>query len=195
MSLVPARASVSQIPQLVEVYATAFIDDPMIWWPLPADIGLVECSAMFQILLEPYVDLAVVWQLDDCAGSAAWLDPVAAAQFGEIDRAMRHHVAPLTDDGGARYGRFWDWLGSHVPQEPCWFLDMIAVHPEHQGAGLGRILVEHGLALARAEGLPAFLETSQEPNVDYYQGFGFEVVGRERAPDGGPEIWFMQHPG
>lgn len=194
MTHVPARASASQIPQLVEVYANAFLDDPMIRWPLPADIGLAECSSMFQILLEPYVALGVVWQVDEGAGSAAWLDPTAAAQFGDIDRAMRHQVAPLTDDGGVRYGLFWDWLGSHVPEEPCWFLDMVAVHPKQQGSGLGRVLIEHGLALARADYLPAFLETSQVRNVGYYEGLGFEVIGQERAPGGGPEIWFMRHP-
>ena len=194
MNPVPALVTTAKIPRLVELYATSFVDDPMIRWPLPADAGLVECKAMFQVLLAPYIDLQVVWQVADCSGSAAWLDPASAARFGEIDRAMREHVAPLTDDDGARYGQFWDWLGSHVPSEPCWVLDMVAVDPAHRGAGLGRLLIEHGLAMARADGLPAFLETSQERNVGYYERLGFEVLSREQSPGGGPEIWFMRHP-
>ena len=148
---------------------------------------------MFSILLEPYLELGVVWELAGCVASAAWLDPGTAERFGEIDVAMREFVVPLTDDNGARYGQFWDWLGSHVPDEPCWFLDMLAVTPQHQGRGFGRTLIEHGLGLAQADGLPTFLETSQQGNVGFYQSFGFEVVEHERAPDGGPAIWFMRH--
>jgi ribosomal protein S18 acetylase RimI-like enzyme len=71
-------------------------------------------------------------------------------------------------------------------------MDLVAVHPSARGRGLGSQLVEHGLALARREGLPAFLETAQQSNVSYYERFGFRVIGEEKAPDGGPTIWFMR---
>jgi predicted N-acetyltransferase YhbS len=61
-----------------------------------------------------------------------------------------------------------------------------------QGRGLGRALVRHGLARARADGCPAFLETGTPRNVPFYESFGFQVVGEQQAPDGGPAIWFMQ---
>jgi len=82
-------------------------------------------------------------------------------------------------------------LGGHIPAEPCWFLDVIGVVPAARGLGLGRILVEHGLALAAADGLPAFLETGRAENVPYYEQFGFRTVDRQEAPRGGPTIWFM----
>jgi GNAT superfamily N-acetyltransferase len=191
---VPTRATADQIPRLAHTYASAFIDDPMIRWPFPTDAGLDDYAAMFQTLLVQYIQIGVVWQVDDCAGAAAWLPPEDAERFEEIELTTREQIAPLTDDDGARYGKLWDWLGSHIPDEPCWFLDMIAVHPDHQGRGLGRILIEHGLAGARKEGSPAFLETSQQANIGYYQTFGFDVVAHEQAPGGGPEIWFMRHP-
>ena len=50
----------------------------------------------------------------------------------------------------------------------------------------------HGLELARADGYPAFLETGNPRNVAYYQSLGFRIVDEQRAPDGGPTIWFMQ---
>jgi hypothetical protein len=52
----------------------------------------------------------------------------------------------------------------------------------------------HGLDLARADGWPAFLETSTPRNVPFYRSLGFQVVDEQRAPDGGPMIWFMQTP-
>jgi hypothetical protein len=50
----------------------------------------------------------------------------------------------------------------------------------------------HGLELARADGCPAFLETGNPRNVPFYRSLGFQIVDEQRAPDGGPMIWFMQ---
>jgi GNAT superfamily N-acetyltransferase len=122
------------------------------------------------------------------------LPPAVAGRFDEIEQSARAAINPLTDDGGVRYATFWDWLGAHLPGEPCWFLDLVAVAPTAQGRGLGRRLVMHGLDLARADGFPAFLETSTPRNVPFYQSLGFQIVDEQRAPDGGPMIWFMQTP-
>ncbi len=125
---------------------------------------------------------------------AAWLPPGVAGRFDEIEQSARAAINPLTDDGGVRYAMFWDWLGAHLPGGPCWFLDLVAVAPAAQGRGRGRRLVMHGLDLARADGCPAFLETSTPRNVPFYQSLGFQIVDEQRAPDGGPMIWFMQTP-
>jgi predicted N-acetyltransferase YhbS len=130
--------------------------------------------------------------IEDGLAVASWITPEAAARFDELEQPTRAAIAPYTDDGGARYGSFWDWLAGHLPREPCWFMDLVAVDPSARGRGLGGQLVDHGLALARADGLPAFLETAQLANVAYYQRFGFTVIGEERAPGGGPTIWFMR---
>jgi GNAT superfamily N-acetyltransferase len=62
------------------------------------------------------------------------------------------------------------------------------------GCGLGRALVRHALARARAGGCPAFLETGTPRNVPFYESLGFRVVGEQQAPDGEPVIWFTQTP-
>ena len=135
-----------------------------------------------------------LWKVHGCTAGAVWLPPELAERFAEIDKATWADIAPLTSDGGARYAAFWDWLDAHVPSEPCWFLDAVGVAPTAQGRGLGRRLVLHGLERARAEGCPAFLETGNPRNVPFYESLGFQVVGEQRAPDGGPMIWFMQAP-
>jgi ribosomal protein S18 acetylase RimI-like enzyme len=98
----------------------------------------------------------------------------------------------ITQDAGRRHKLLWDWVEQHVPDEPLWFLDHIGVEPAHQGQGIGRRLIEHGLALADADGVAAFLETSTARNVGYYERFGFRVVFDDDVPDGGPHIWFMR---
>jgi GNAT superfamily N-acetyltransferase len=172
-------------------FAAAMYDDPMIRWPLPPDVSLKTVEQATRPIAAMYVEVGAGWLLDDGWAMAAWIDPAAAARFDELELPTRAAIAPHTDDGGARYGRFWDWLATHIPDEPCWFLDLVAVHPSRQGRGLGARLVRHGLQLAASDGLPAFLETGQQRNVAMYERFGFRVVGAEPAPDGGPTIWFM----
>ena len=109
-----------------------------------------------------------------------------AGRFDEIEQSAWAAINPLTGDGGVRYAAFWDWLGAHLPAEPCWFLDAVAVAPAAQGRGLGRTLVMHGLERARADGCPAFLETGTPRNVPFYQSLGFQIVGEQQAPMAGP---------
>lgn len=136
----------------------------------------------------------MLWRAGGCDGGAAWLPPALAGRFAEIDQSVRATINPLTGDGGARYAALLDWLAAHLPAEPCWFLDLVAVARAAQGRGLGRTLVRHGLERARAGGCPAFLETANPRTVPLYQSLGFQIVGERRAPDGGPTIWFMQTP-
>jgi len=42
-------------------------------------------------------------------------------------------------------------------------------------------------------GLPAYLESSKESNVGYYETFGFAVTREIRIP-GGPALWPMWRP-
>ena len=88
----------------------------------------------------------------------------------------------------------WDWIEERLPDEPVWFLDHVGVAPEVQGRGLGRRLIEHGIAMAQAEGLGAFLETAVPKNVPFYEELGFHVTTDGDVPGNGPHIWFMYRP-
>lgn len=60
----------------------------------------------------------------------------------------------------------------------------LAVHPQHQGRGLGRGMIEHLLQLAVSHGADtAFLEVrpSNERAVELYHGLGFNQVGLRKA--------------
>lgn len=187
----PVRATPRDIDQMASTFAAAMYHDPMIRWPLPDEVSLATVERATRPIAAMYVAAGAGWLLEGGRAMAAWIDPSAAARFEELELPTRAAIAPLTDDGGERYGQFWDWLATHLPDEPCWFLDLVAVHPSLQGRGLGARLIRHGLDLAERDGLPAFLETGQPDNVAMYQRFGFHVVGQEDAPAGGPTIWFM----
>jgi hypothetical protein len=54
------------------------------------------------------------------------------------------------------------------------------------------MLIEAGLARARAERTGAFLSTGTAANVAIYSRCGFRVYEEAQAPGGGPHIWFMR---
>ena len=65
-------------------------------------------------------------------------------------------------------------------------VEQVSVHPDHQGQGLGRLLIEHVDAWAAAEGLPALtLSTFRNVpwNGPYYARLGFvELRAGELTP-------------
>jgi GNAT superfamily N-acetyltransferase len=65
-------------------------------------------------------------------------------------------------------------------------IEQVSVHPDHQGQGLGRQLIEHVDAWAATEGLPALtLSTFRTVawNGPYYARLGFvELAGEELTP-------------
>ena len=61
-----------------------------------------------------------------------------------------------------------------------------AVAPESQRQGLGSGLITPGLVRARAAHCPAFLETSLESNVTFYESHGFQIVDGEARLEAGP---------
>ena len=195
MTLEPRRAAPAELDDVVRVFAAAFATDPMITWPLPAEPSLADVESLFSIVIhDAYGPMDVVWVAgeDGIDGAAVWLPPDEVARFDEVEAATRPRIAALTDDGGARYAEFWDWLGAHLPDEPSWFLDILGVREDVRGRGIASALVRHGLGVAHAEGLPAVLETGRPANVPMYEHLGFRLMERSDAPNGGPTIWFLR---
>ena len=76
------------------------------------------------------------------------------------------------------------------PTEPHWYLAILGTAPEHQGKGVGGALMAPVLKKCDEEGLPAYLESSKESNIPFYQRHGFEVKGEVNAKNG-PTLWPM----
>ncbi|KAI1499268.1 acyl-CoA N-acyltransferase [Biscogniauxia marginata] len=53
------------------------------------------------------------------------------------------------------------------------YLHALAVHPDHQRSGAGRVLVQQGIDIAEQFGLPIYTESSQ-PGMPLYESLGFE---------------------
>ncbi|MFC5907233.1 GNAT family N-acetyltransferase [Streptacidiphilus monticola] len=193
-------AGKADIRPLAAALAAAFEEDPQFLWALK---GLSRRRArlerIFTTLLRweclPHRAVDLIAQGADVLGGALWLPP------GKAHPPLPRQLAAAT--GFLRgYGRgilrgnaFQSASFRAHPREPHWYLYVIGVRPEHQGAGLSSRLLRPRLDAADAAGLPAYLESSNLRNVPLYEHFGFEVTGRLQLPAGAPEIPTMWRSG
>ena len=129
MEIRPADSS--RIAHVAEVIGRAFVTEPMMTWPLGGRTDDLEerCIRAYELFLEPPVDRGIVWEPADGHGALVLIPPEQADAledaFAQIQDARTH----VTDGGGRRHHRFWEWVASKIPPEPLWHLDSVAVEP------------------------------------------------------------------
>jgi ribosomal protein S18 acetylase RimI-like enzyme len=192
MSLNIVPAGEERAPDIGAMLGRAFVNDPMIKWKLRADVGAQDIGRTFVGVALAHAQLGTLLEIEHGGGAAGWLAPTQMERFDDLIVGLaRDTLEGLTDDGGARFDEFWAWIGRHSTHQ-SWYLDVVGVDPAHQGQGFGTALVNHGLAIAAAEGLAVELTTGVPENIAYYERLGFRVVEHDDAPDGGPHVWFMR---
>jgi ribosomal protein S18 acetylase RimI-like enzyme len=180
----------------VATLARAFDDDPVMAWIFP-DEGMRRrrLPGFFAATLRGtslrYEGTEVAVRGGQVLGAAIWLAPGTwrpplwrqlAALPGLVFRLRsRLPVASVT------YGA----LVRLHPERPHWYLSGIGTDPPAQGTGVGGDLLRSRLARCDADRLPAYLESSKERNVPFYERHGFRVTGEVTIPGGGPTLWLM----
>lgn len=186
------RATVGEVPELAALLARAFAEDAIMAWTTPEPDREARVAAFFRGFDAGAAEHGWLWTTEGRRGVALWAPPESEAALEALTFELGDGVRELLGDAAGRYDSFWGWAEAARPSGPHWYLDHVAVDPSARGSGLGNALVEHGLAFARADGLPAFLCTSRPDNVGFYQRRGFVVERDGNAPDGGPRVWFMR---
>ncbi len=171
--------------------ARAFADDPATSYIFPdRDDRVRRLPRMFRLIFdEDFGGMPLVTGNGEAA--TLWRKP-GQAEIGKIE--MIKQLFPLIGAFGtalARAMRVGDAIDAHHPPGPYWYLHIAGVDPANQGKGLGSASIRQGLARAREDGLPAFLETATPRNVSLYQSLGFEVIDEWHVPRGGPKFWSM----
>lgn len=75
-----------------------------------------------------------------------------------------------------------DTMHKQSATTPHYYLLMLGVHPQAQGKGVGKVLMNHMLERASQESRPVYLETQSERNLDLYRRFGFQVTIEDSVP-------------
>jgi GNAT superfamily N-acetyltransferase len=106
----------------------------------------------------------------------------------------------LTELAGDFVGRFHELdelFEENHPVDPHWHGAFFAVTPARQGQGLGTALIGHTLARLDRDGIPAYLEGTNDENRQLYRRLGFADMSPSeiRLGDGTPffRMWRPQH--
>ena len=75
---------------------------------------------------------------------------------------------------------------------PTWHLAFLATDPDLRGRGLARALLEHVLDRCDADGLAAWLETTDPVNPPLYERFGYRTVSHIDRAGWMPGLWVMR---
>lgn len=191
-------AASGDVSTAIAVAVRAFWDDPMFNYFNPDMLvqhkNLVPFFAAGTDDCNRHGELWVAKIGPTVAGVAAWLPPgVFPATDGT--RALRLGLRSAPTFARTRHRRtlykLLNEMTERHPHDEHWYLMILATDPLHQRRGVGRALLDPMMARADDMGVPAFLETQNEPNIAYYQRFGFEVIGEIEVGDS-PPVWQMQ---
>jgi GNAT superfamily N-acetyltransferase len=181
---------------LGEVLADAFAEDPVFAWLIPPQLRGRDnrMRTFFTSMSRGYLRAGKPCYLtsDACAAAlwaapGAWAMPVSqlileAAPTGRaFRRCLLRAVRTQTQIERLHAGQ----------SPPHWYLGYLGARRGRQGQGLGTQLLRQVLVGADTDGLPAYLESSNDRNLPLYERNGFRVVGELQALGYGPTIWRM----
>ena len=183
----------ADVPTLTDGLVRAFADDPVANFMFAGErrrrLGLH--SFFTSQIKRQYLPGGHVYTTEDRAGTAVWGSP-DRHRNGLAELLQLLPTAPfLLSARASRALRLLFEVDSLHPKEPHWYLATLGTVPERQGQGVGAALLQPVLALADADGMPAYLESSKERNVPFYARFGFEVVEELHSKVGSPPMWRM----
>jgi GNAT superfamily N-acetyltransferase len=182
MSQEPRTATASDLAGLTDTLTAAFATDPLWSWafPDPKDLAVWWKFCIGSALRYPWV-----WISGDYAAVSVWIPPDGIELTDEeeerVEPLIRDLIGPRADDVMELLKRF---EASHPREGPHYYLSLLGTHPDSRGGGLGMALLADNLERMDAEGVPAFLESSNPGNNARYEGLGFRRVGEFTTPGG-----------
>ena len=167
----------------------AFYDDPAMSWTFPNDRKRrAQTERFWAIRLKYMAPQEQVYVTDDLSGVAVWTLPdrwhVSWRETGELARMMLNRRLPMLVTGLQRLER------AHPRDPHSFYLAVLGTDPPRQGQGIGTALMAPVLEFCDRDGVPAYLESSKERNIDFDSRFGFRVTEEVQLPNR-PKMWPM----
>ena len=171
--------------RLLQTLVLGFAADPVARWVTPRACDyLKDRTASFDAFGGKAFAHGSAFVANDGEALALWLPP-GIEPDGERMFAILAGILPPARL--AELGEFFGQVEQYHPNEPYWYLPVLAADPAHQGKGLGTALMRAALERVDADGTAAFLETGTPRNVEFYKRFGFEALGEVSMP-GSPTL-------
>ena len=181
---------------LGDILADAFADDPVISWLIPPGVDNRDerLTLFFTAMSRTYLRFGKPCYIaGDDMGAALWGSPGSWAL--PMSEMTDEEVEPFITAFGERLGVSTELQlqveGLHPTEPAHLYLAYLGARRASQGQGHGSRLMQAVLKQADADGVPAYLESSNARNVPLYERHGFKVVGEFQALNDGPTIWRM----
>ena len=178
------------IPILVD----GFLDNPVLSWVFPDESRRPEgIRGYMETFIAAYGDDGVLEIEDGGEGAALWAKPGVPQLAGDDAVAL---IDLIRDHNGDRTNLVLGTLGAiHPPEEPHWYLNVIAARRGARSRGVGARLLEPFLERADQEGIGIYLESSNPKNLSFYDRYGFQYFGAAiDLPGAGPLLQPMWRP-
>jgi ribosomal protein S18 acetylase RimI-like enzyme len=178
---VPSRAAThDDIDRVVECLALAFRTDP-VWGVALArpDGSTGHHGAFWRSYVEGALRYSSVFTTDDVSAVSVWIPPggteLSDEQEADVVRLVEASLEPARAQ--AMFDLWERFEVNHPHAEPHAYLSLLATHPDHRGRGIGQQLLAEHLDRLDADGVPAFLESTNPANDHRYERAGFRRIG------------------
>ncbi len=173
--------------------AGAFDADPAWTWVFPDPVRRpTQLRTLWLLLLEGAVDHGWIWTTPDAGAATLWIPPGKP----ELTPAQEARVADVFEEllgpdvwRSTLVGEAFEAAHPATPEH--YYLSLFGTRPDLRGRGLGMALLADNLAHIDAEGVPAYLESTNPANLDRYRSVGFVDHGSFALGDDGPVVTTM----
>jgi GNAT superfamily N-acetyltransferase len=150
-------ASESERSRVVATITAGFITDPVTRWVWPdSESYLANAPRFVAAYGGKAFDHGSAWVDENLLGGALWLPPGEAPDHEQLGGVVTSSVA---ESKQADLFSALEELGTYHPDEPHWFLPLIAVDPVWQNRGIGSELMRYAVAKCNETGTRAYLES------------------------------------
>ncbi|MDX6542147.1 MAG: hypothetical protein QOI71_3757, partial [Gaiellales bacterium] len=166
-----------------------FRDDPLWSWAFP---DREKLEVWWRLYINSALRYPWVWVAGDYAAASVWIPPgeseLTEGEEQQLEPRLEDLVGPRAPALMELLQRFED---SHPRDRPHYYLSLLGTHPDSRGSGIGMALLADNLARIDAEGMPAYLESSNPVNDRRYERLGFRRTGEFSTPDGSHTVATM----
>lgn len=177
-------ATTADLDAVTETISLAFHDDPTWSWAFPDASRRQEQYAVFwRLMVLGALRYPWVLMTEGCEAASVWIPPGGTELAEEDDERFGAVVEELVGAHAPSVIELCDRFdAAHPPEPPHYYLSLLGTHPAHAGRGIGMALLANNISRIDAEGMPAYLESSNPGNNHRYARLGFEVTGEFFPP-------------
>jgi ribosomal protein S18 acetylase RimI-like enzyme len=185
-------ATVSEKNRAIGVVTMGFSTDPLARWTYPdSQQYLTHFPKFIRSFAGKAFESGSAYTIEGFAGAALWLPPNVHPDEDAVVRLFEETVSDRIKDN---LFQLLEQMGAYHPQEPHWYLPMIAVDTFAQNRGYGSALMRHALAVCDRVGLAAYLDSTNPRNISLYLRFGFEILGTIQVGSSPPIFPMLRKP-